>query len=149
MALERRARVSWEGDLAQGGGMVSAASGAFTEQQVSWPARTEEPDGKTSPEELIAAAHASCYAMAFSSVLAKRGHPPEHLELTATVTFEPKEGGGGYEVTSSRLEARGRVPGLDQAAFAEAAEEGEQGCPVSNALRGSLDISVDARLDDD
>ena len=147
MAIERKAEVVWSGDLASGTGTVTnVTSGAFSNLDVSWPARTEAPGGKTSPEELIAAAHASCYAMAFSNVLAKAGHAPEQLTVSATVVFSPKSG-GGFFVSDSRLVVRGRVPGLDQARFAELARQGEQGCPVSNALRGNVQIALEATLE--
>ena len=144
---ERQANVVWEGDLLAGRGTItSATSGAFGNLPVSWPARTEEPGGLTSPEELLAAAHAACYAMAFSHTLAQDGTPPERLEVSATVGFHPKVG-GGFEVSFSHLTVSGRVPGLDQAAFAEAARRGEQGCPISNALRGNVQITVEATLE--
>lgn len=114
-------------------------------QAVSWPARTEGPGGKTSPEELLAASHASCYAMAFSHTLAEAGHPPEELRVSASVTFEPLPA-GGFKVGSSSLSVEGVVPGLDQAGFADLAAQGEAGCPISNAIRGNVDISVEATL---
>ena len=147
MAIERTAEVIWSGDLKSGSGTVTnVTSGAFSNLDVSWPARTEAPGGKTSPEELIAAAHAACYAMAFSNVLAGAGHPPERLDVSATVVFSPKTGGGFY-VSDSRLAVRGRVPSLDQARFEELARQGEQGCPVSNALRDNVRIHLDATLE--
>ena len=147
MAIERTAEVTWSGDLASGRGTVTnVTSGAFSNLPVSWPARTEAPGGKTSPEELIAAAHAACYAMAFSHALAGAGHAPERLNVSATVVFSPKDGGGFY-VSDSRLAVRGRVPGLDHARFAELARQGEQGCPVSNALRGNVRIALVATLE--
>lgn len=143
---ERTARVVWDGDLASGSGTLSGNSGAFAQLPVTWAARTEEPGGKTSPEELIAAAHASCYAMALSHTLATAGNPPERLDVTAVCGLAPKPG-GGVQVTSSNLTVRGRVPGLDQAGFEEAARQGEQGCPVSNALRNNLKIGLEATLE--
>jgi lipoyl-dependent peroxiredoxin len=144
---ERQASVTWEGDLATGRGTItSTTSGAFGNLPVSWPARTEQPGGLTSPEELLAAAHAACYSMAFSHALAQGGNPPERLEVSARVGFDPKVG-GGFEVSFSELTVRGRVPGMDQAAFEEAARRGEQGCPISNALRGNVEITVQATLD--
>lgn len=137
---------AWNGDLASGSGMVEFVSGGIVNSPVTWASRTEEPAGKTSPEELIAAAHSSCYAMAFSHTLTGAGHKPEHLFVTATVEFAPKEG-GGFSITSSRLDVRGKVPGIDQATFAELADQGEQFCPVSNALRGNLEITVNATLE--
>lgn len=145
---ERQADVVWEGDLLSGRGTITGAtSGAFGNLPVSWPARTEEPGGLTSPEELLAAAHAACYAMAFSFELAGRNAPPQRLAVNATVGFDPKVG-GGFEVSFSRLHVRGRVPGIDQAAFEEAALQAEQGCPISNALRGNVQISVEATLEE-
>ena len=145
MPAIRRADVSWEGDLASGGGVVSASSShAFTELPVSWAARTENPD-KTSPEELIAAAHASCFAMAFSSDLTKAGTPPQRLAVSSEVTFDKVD--GKWTVLSSALTVRGVVPGLDQAGFAAAAEGARDGCPVSRALVGNVQLSVDATLE--
>ncbi len=144
---ERKATAVWQGSLLEGSGQVSAdTSGVFTDQGVTWQARTEAANGKTSPEELVAAAHASCYAMAFSHALAQAGNPADRLQVTATVGFHPKAG-GGFEITYSNLDVRGRVPGLDQAAFEQAAWEGEQGCPVSNALRNNVQINLNATLE--
>ena len=117
-------------------------SGAFGPLQISWPARAEdEHGGKTSPEELIAAAHAACFAMALSHGLAEAGHAPETLETSATVTFVP-----GTGITKSALTVVGTVPGLDEAAFKEAAEDAGQNCPVSGALKGNVELTLDARL---
>jgi osmotically inducible protein OsmC len=144
MAAERRAEVTWTGDLASGSGTIErVGSGAFGPLDVSWAARTEEESGgKTSPEELIAAAHASCFSMAFSSGLAKAGTPPERLETSATVTFVPGSG-----ITKSALTVRAVVPGLDEAAFREAAEAAKVNCPVSQALAAVPEITLDARLE--
>ena len=142
--IESRSTTVWEGQLEDGSGMISAASGAFT-LPVTWESRTEEPGGKTSPEELIAAAHATCYAMNLSATLAAAGSPPQRLEVTAVCGLEPKDG-GGLVITSSNLSVRGLVPGLDQSGFEELARKGEATCPVSNALRGNLDIGLDAQL---
>ena len=145
---ERRADVVWEGNLLQGSGTVtSVTSGALGDLPVSWPARTEQHGGKTSPEELLAAAHAACYAMAFSHALAQGGNPPERLQVSATVGFDPKPGGGGFYVSGSKLAVRGRVPGMDQAAFEAAARQGEQGCPISNAIRNNVPIDLEATLE--
>jgi osmotically inducible protein OsmC len=141
MAADRLAEVAWQGELQTGKGevtLVSSASGTFP---VSWPSRTEEPNGQTSPEELLAGAHAACFAMAFSGGLGRAGTPPERLDVTATVTFVP-----GTGVTTSKLEVTGVVPGLDQAGFAEAAEAAEGRCPISNAIRGNVEVTVDATL---
>jgi osmotically inducible protein OsmC len=143
---ERRARALWEGSLTEGSGELEFASSGIGKFPVTWASRVERPDGRTSPEELLAASHAACYAMAFSSTLAGAGNPPERLDVTATVSLNPKAG-GGIEVTSSALEVRGVVHGLDQAGFQAAAEQAEQGCPISNALRNNLRITVQATLD--
>jgi lipoyl-dependent peroxiredoxin len=142
MATERRAEVTWRGDLMKGEGTIEkVSSGAFGPLEVSWPARTESPNGKTSPEELIAAAHAACFSMAFANGLAQAGTPPESLTVSATVTFVP-----GTGITSSALDVEGRVSGLDEAAFRQAAEQAKEGCPVSSALKGNVELSVSARL---
>lgn len=144
MAAIRRAEVSWNGDLATGSGTVSAvSSGAFSDLPVSWAARTESPD-KTSPEELVAAAHASCYAMAFSAGLTRGGTPPTSLEVSAEVTFGKLE--AGWKVTASHLTVRGVVPGISEADFVTAAEAARDGCPISGALKGNVELSVDATL---
>jgi osmotically inducible protein OsmC len=146
MAAIRRAEVTWEGDLASGGGKASAGtSHAFNQLAVSWPARTEQPDGKTSPEELLAAAHASCFAMALSAGLGRAGTPPQKLDVNATVTFDKV--GEGYRVVSSALEVRGRVRGLDSQSFQRAAEAAKDGCPISQALKGNVDMSIRATLE--
>lgn len=143
---ERRAEVVWEGNLIQGSGkVVSVGSGAIGELPITWASRTERSDGKTSPEELIAAAHAACYAMAFSHTLAQAGTPAERLLVNAVCTFEQVE--GGFKITTMDLDVRGRVPGLDEAGFEKAAQQAEQGCPVSNALRNNVQIRVKAHLD--
>jgi osmotically inducible protein OsmC len=139
---ERRAEVVWEGDLPHGSGSFTVGSGAIGEQPVTWASRTERSDGKTSPEELIAAAHGSCFAMALSNVLAEGGTPPERLEITAVCTFDVDE----VKVSSSTLDVRGHVPGMDVEDFQRAVEEAEQGCPVSNALRGNVEMRVNATL---
>ena len=141
---ERRAEVVWEGNLARGNGSFKVGSGAIGEQSVTWASRTERSEGKTSPEELIAAAHASCFAMALSVVLDEGGTPPERLEIDAVCTFDAESG----KVSSVDLDIRGRVPGLDAEGFQSAVEQGDQGCPVSNALRGNVEIRVNASLDE-
>ena len=144
MAAESTANAVWEGDLAHGGGRVAPGSGAFEEQEVTWASRTSRSAGKTSPEELIAAAHAACYAMAFSHTLAEGGHEPEHVEVSATATFETE---GGPRISSMALVVRGRVPGIDESAFQEAANAAKDGCPVSGALKGNVEITLDATLE--
>ncbi|MEW6636211.1 MAG: OsmC family peroxiredoxin [Actinomycetota bacterium] len=141
---ERRANVVWKGNLAQGTGDLDLASSKAVESlPVTWAARTERPDGKTSPEELIAAAHASCYAMALSATLEQGGNEPEELRVNAAVTFDVDN----LKVTTSVLDVRGRVPGFDEEDFRQAAEQAEQLCPVSNALRGNVDIRLSATLE--
>jgi osmotically inducible protein OsmC len=147
VATERTATTVWQGDLMSGSGTVTSGTGVLQDQAVTWAARTEDPGGKTSPEELIAAAHAACYAMAFSHALAGMGSPAERLEVTATVGFGPKTGGGGFEVKYSNLAVKGKVPGMDQATFEDAAKQGEAGCPVSNALRNNIVINLQATLE--
>jgi osmotically inducible protein OsmC len=140
-----KARAVWEGDLAHGGGRVSPGSGAFGEQEVTWASRTERSAGKTSPEELIAAAHAACYSMALAHGLTEAGNPPEHLDVSAKVTLDERD--GAPTVTSSELTVSGQVPGIDQAAFEQAAQDAGKGCPVSRAL-AALEITVNATLQD-
>ena len=140
---ERRANVVWRGDLFKGSGTFDlASSGAAQDLPVTWASRTERHDGKTSPEELITAAHASCYAMALSNVLAQMGNEPEELNISAVCTFDVDQ----VKVTKMVLDVRGRVPGLDAEEFQNAAEQGEQACPISNALRGNVDIQLNASL---
>ena len=141
MAAQSSAKTVWEGDLAHGAGVTTPDSGAFDDVDVTWSSRTSRSAGKTSPEELLAAAHASCYSMALSHELAEAGTPPDRLEATATVDFEPGEG-----VRSSHIVVRGRVPGIDQDRFSEAARAAGEGCPISGALKGNLEITVDAQL---
>lgn len=146
MAAIREAHVIWNGDLASGKGTVDAISSeAFNALPVSWASRTESPNGRTSPEELIAAAHASCFAMAFSARLGRAGTPPQHLEVSAKVTFDRV--GAGWKVVSSALTARGRVPGIAEAKFQEEAEAAKDSCPVSQALKGNVALSVEASLE--
>jgi lipoyl-dependent peroxiredoxin len=144
MATERHAEVTWNGDLMNGSGTIDrVGTGAFGPLDVSWPARAEDASaGKTSPEELIAAAHASCFSMALAGGLAKGGNAPERLSTSATVTFVP-----GTGITKIALEVRGAVPGLDDAGFREAAESAKANCPVSKALAGVGEITLDAALD--
>jgi len=142
VATDRTANVVWQGDLINGSGTIAEVpSGAFGPLDVSWASRAEEPNGKTSPEELIAAAWASCFAMALSNILAKADHAPEKLETSATVTFQPGEG-----ITRGMLTVRGTVPGLDEDGFRELAEDAKKNCPVSQALTGIPDVSLDAQL---
>jgi osmotically inducible protein OsmC len=142
---ERRAHALWEGALAGGKGDLEFASSGIGRYPITWASRVEKADGRTSPEELLAASHAACYAMAFSNTLDQAGTPPERLHVTATVSLDPKEG-GGVVVTRSALEVTGVVPGLDQDGFQQAADEAEKGCPISNAIRGNVEITVAATL---
>ena len=142
MATERTASVTWQGDLTSGTGTIeSVGSGAFGPLDVTWASRTEDPNGRTSPEELIAAAHASCFSMALSNGLAKAGTPPERLQTSATVTFVP-----GTGITKSALTVVGTIPGLDDDGFRAAAEDAKENCPVSQALGDSVELRLDARL---
>jgi osmotically inducible protein OsmC len=142
MAAERSGTVVWQGDLMNGSGTIAAVpSGAFGPLDVSWASRAEEPNGKTSPEELVASAWAACFAMALSHALAQDGNPPEKLETSATVTFQPGEG-----ITNGRLTVRGTVPGLDDDGFRKAAEDAVKNCPVSKALAGIPDVTLEASL---
>jgi osmotically inducible protein OsmC len=141
---ERTGTCSWDGDLVHGNGLVKGASGALGELPVTWASRTERSDGKTSPEELIAAAHASCFSMALAHGLTEAGNRPERLEVSAKVTLDQHD--GAPTVTTSDLTVTGRVPGLDAAGFIQAATDAGKNCPVSRAL-GSVDISVTATLE--
>ena len=139
---DRTASANWQGDLFEGSGTVSAVtSGLFTEAGVTWAARTDEPGGKTSPEELMAAAHAACFCMALSNELSTRGHPPTRLEVQATCTFEPGKG-----ITTMAIDVSAEVPGVDESGFREGLDAAVESCPVSNALRGNVDIQVDGTL---
>lgn len=144
MATERRAEVTWNGDLTSGSGTIDrVGTGAFGPLDVSWAARAEDASaGKTSPEELIAAAHASCFSMALAGGLAKGGNVPERLSASATVTFVP-----GTGITKIVLSVRGTVPGIDADGFRAAAEAAKAGCPVSQALAGVKEIALEAELE--
>jgi osmotically inducible protein OsmC len=145
VAVQRTAEVDWTGSIARGSGHASGASGALGDLPITVASRFGEPEGKTSPEELIAAAHAACFTMALGSILAGRRTPPERLRVTATVTLETS---GTPTIASSQLDAHGVVPGADAASFDRAAQEAERNCPVSRALRGSAEIGVHATLDE-
>lgn len=140
MATTRRASTSWTGGLADGRGEVTLESSGIGTYDVSWAARSEEPGGKTSPEELIAAAHSSCFSMALSNILGKAGTPPQQLQTSAEVDFQPGKG-----ITQIRLSVRGQVEGIDESEFVAAAEDAKKNCPVSQALTG-VDITLDAAL---
>jgi len=146
--VTRHADVHWEGDVMKGSGNIElASSGAGGSLPFSLPTRSaEKAGGQTSPEELIAASHAGCYAMALSMTLTQAGNPPESLDASAKVALA-EASGGGYEVTRSELTVKGRVPGLDADGFEKAAKEAEQACPISNAMRGNVEISVNAEFE--
>ena len=144
MVAKRRADVTWENDLITGSGIIRFGTGALPETGVTWVSRTEQPGGKTSPEELLAAAHASCYAMALSATLAGNMTPPTRLDVTAECTFDRV--GDKWKVTTMELSVRGVVPNINSAEFEELARIGESGCPISNALRNNVDIKVNALL---
>ncbi|MEV0119607.1 OsmC family protein [Streptomyces sp. NPDC050844] len=140
MATTRSAHTVWEGNLLQGTGTVTFDSSGIGEQAVSWPSRAEQANGKTSPEELIAAAHSSCFSMAFSNILDKAGNPPARLVTSADVTFQP-----GTGITGIHLTVEGTVPGMDEADFIAAAEDAKVNCPVSQALKATP-ITLTAKL---
>ena len=141
--VERNAHVDWNGDLASGNGTVSEGSGVLTDSPVTFASRTQQPEGKTSPEELIAAAHATCYAMALSHTLAQQGNAPEHLTVDAVCTLDDQQ----LKITTVDLNVQGRVSGLDADGFEDAARQAEQICPVSNALRNNVDIRLNTSLE--
>jgi osmotically inducible protein OsmC len=143
MTTDRRADVRWQGSLIDGSGtIVSTTTGAIGEQPVSWAARsTDETGSVTSPEELVAAAHAACFAMALSNTLAKDGHAPDELRTSATVGFQPGEG-----ITRIALTVEGRVPDIEEDSFQRAAETAKENCPVSKALASVSEITLEARL---
>ena len=140
MSTTRTAQTHWEGNLAEGAGKVTLESSGIGTFDVSWPARAEEPNGKTSPEELIAAAHSSCFSMALSAGLSKAGTPPTSLDTKADVEFTPGPG-----ITGIHLTVVGQVEGITEEQFREAAEGAKKGCPVSQALSGTT-ITLDASL---
>jgi lipoyl-dependent peroxiredoxin len=141
---ERSATTGWDGDLAHGNGTVNGASGALDRLSVTWASRTERSDGKTSPEELVAAAHSSCFSMALANGLTQAGDAPEHLDVTSKVTLDLVD--GVPTVTTSELTVTARVPGIDQAAFEQAANDAGKNCPISRALAG-VQITVNATLE--
>jgi osmotically inducible protein OsmC len=146
MAVTRSASATWEGDLLSGAGTVSSGTSDFwSDLPTSWGSRTEEPGGKTGPEEFLAAAHASCFSMAVSNELAKMGYPPERIEVSVDVTADKRE--SGWTVVSSHLTVRGWVPNADDTVFQAAANKAKDGCPISRALQGNVELSVDATLE--
>lgn len=145
MAEVRTANVVWSGDLASGSGMITyVTSGVFSRLPISWASRTSAHEGKTSPEELLAAAHASCFSMAFSARLGKNGTPATNLEVRAEVTFEQLE--SGWKVAASKLIVQGTVPGIDKATFDRLADDAKDNCPISAALKGNVELSVEPTL---
>ena len=145
MAITRHAEAVWHGDLLTGNGTINyVSSGSISRLPVTWASRTEEHNGRTSPEELIAAAHAACFSMSLSSQLAKNSTPATTLEVKAVITFD--KGDAGWKIARSDLTVRGTVPGIDAARFAELAAVAKDGCPVSQALKGNVELAVDATL---
>jgi lipoyl-dependent peroxiredoxin len=144
MAVERSAKATWEGDLMSGSGEVSTESGVVRNATVKWSSRAEQVDENTSPEELIAAAHAACVSMALANGLAQAGTPAKRIESEATATFD--KSGEGFRMTTMRLSIRGEVDGLDEDGFRQAAEQAKENCPVSQALKGNVEVSLDAGL---
>ena len=144
MAAQRTAEVTWEGDLLNGKGKIHFGTKAISDTAVTWASRTEAPAGKTSPEELLAAAHASCFSMAFSAGLARNRTPPKRLEVKATATFDKV--GEGWKVTTMELAVKGQVSGIDQAKFAELAEAAKNNCPISQALKNNVTVTLKAEL---
>jgi len=142
--MKSRAQSVWHGDLFSGSGTTTLDSGATGPLQVSWPSRTEAANGRTSPEELIAAAHASCFNMALSNTLAGDGNIPTRLETSAVATFEKTD--AGFRLTTMALSVSGDVPGISAEDFAAAAGKAKDGCPVSNALAGNVEITLEASL---
>ena len=144
MAAEHTAHASWQGDLMSGSGIVSTGSGAVSNVPLTWKARAEDASAGSSPEELIAAAHAACLSMALSHGLAQAGNPATSLETDATATFDRTD--AGFRITKIALSVHGDVPGIDEAAFKEAAEGAKANCPVSKALEGNVEVTLDASL---
>jgi len=142
--IERQASAVWSGDLRGGDGQISSGSGVLDDTAYSFATRFENTTG-TNPEELIAAAHAACYSMALASTLGRKGHQPQRIETRAVCHLTPQQP-SGFKLTKMRLETRGQVEGLDDATFQQIAREAETSCPVSNALRGGLQIELDAQL---
>jgi osmotically inducible protein OsmC len=142
--IKRTAEAVWNGDLRSGNGRIATASGVLKDEPYSFVTRFKDSPG-TNPEELIAAAHSACYSMAFAHTLSTKGHQPQQIKTRATCTLSPKEE-GGFKITKMHLDVRGKVGGIDERTFRQIAEEAEKGCPVSNALRGGVKITLDAAL---
>jgi osmotically inducible protein OsmC len=145
--IERVAELVWEGDVARGNGAMTAGSGAFEAMPFSLPSRIDRVGGKTSPEELLAAAHGGCFTMSLSTELTRAGTPPERLDVRVTVVMDEVEG-RGHQVVSSHVDARGRVPGADSAAFARAAAAADEGCPFSSLIKATATVTYEATLED-
>lgn len=145
MALTRSASATWQGDLPTGAGTVSTASAFLQNVPTSWRARTEDATAETSPEELLAAAHASCFSMAFSNELSKAGFVPDRVEVSVEVTADKRE--SGWTVLSSQITARGWVPNVDEETFQAMANKAKDGCPISRAITGNVELSVAATLE--
>lgn len=145
--VQRDADVVWEGNLARGHGTIQGGTGALRDLEMSLPTRVGDPEGKTSPEELVAAAHAGCFAMSLTGVLTRAGTPPTRLDTSALVTVDEVD--GSHRITTIDLTVVGDVPGIDGDTFQEAARAAEQSCTISNALRASAEIRLDARLESD
>jgi osmotically inducible protein OsmC len=146
MATTRQATATWSGDLMTGRGTVTAATtGIFRDQPTTWASRTEEPAGITSPEELLAAAHAACFSMACSNILAKAGTPVERLDVGVSISADKRE--AGWTVLTARIVVRGSVPGATQESFADAANQAKDGCPISRALKGNVEMTLEATLE--
>jgi lipoyl-dependent peroxiredoxin len=144
--VQRQASVNWRGNVARGSGAISAATGAFDELPYSLATRVEKPDGKTSPEELLAAAHAACYAMSLAGELAGAGSVPEHLDVRATVTLDEVDG-GSHRIVGSELLARARVTGIGETDLQRAAEAASAGCPLSALIEASGQVTVRTTLE--
>ncbi len=146
MATTRRATATWSGDLLTGNGTVTAATtGTFRDQPTTWASRIGETQGTISPEELLAAAHASCFSMAFSNILAKAGTPPTRVDVDVTIGADKLE--AGFTVTDATIVVRGAAPGATQESFAAAADQAKDGCPISRALKGNVTMTVEATLE--
>jgi osmotically inducible protein OsmC len=144
--IQREADVSWDGNLARGTGTIRAASGAVDGLPFSLASRVEKPNGKTNPEELLASAHAACFTMSLAGELTIAGYPPEHLDVTATVTLDEVED-GSHRIVASDIVARARVPGIDESELARVAEIADRGCPFSTLIKASGRVTVEATLE--
>ena len=146
--MQREASVTWEGNVARGSGEISGFTGAFSQLPFSLATRIEKPDGKTSPEELLAAAHAACFAMSLASELSSAGSPPEHLDVRATVTLDQVED-GSHRIVSSELLARARVTEMDKETLERLAQSANGGCPLTKLVEASATVTVNATLEGD